>query len=216
MGFGQRPMIEFLPFIFLPALLELKEWKHRQWSLFVVIPLVFLSLFQGYQVANSIMVGGSTTSSAYWKHFLQWKRDAPSIDIPKSWQLVASKEQWIGVELNEKNEFSPAVSLRVSKKCQSLVVEVVISGEHRDPNIRLVISGDKGFYQAFYLGDYLYDDNRSMAFLVPLNGAEDNMFIAYVWNGKTASKAMVKKLEMAAYSVNKKKNRLEVTEEKRY
>ncbi len=197
MGFGQRPMIEFLPFIFLPVLLEL---KHRQWSLYVVIPFVFLSLFQGYQVANSILVGGSTTPSEYWKHFLQWKRDAPSVHIPKSWQLVTSKEQRIGVQLNEKNEFSPAISLRVSKKCQSLVVEVVISGEHRDPNIRLVISGDKGFYRAIYLGDYLYDENRLMAFLVPLNGAQDKMVTAYIWNGKTTSKATVKKLGLKAYS----------------
>lgn len=200
MGFGQRPMIEFLPFIFLPALMALKEWKHRKRWLVMVIPFVFLSLFQGYQVANSILVGGSTTSTAYWKHFLQSQRDAPSVHIPKSWQLVASKAECMSVEVNEKNEFSPAISLRVLKKCPSLVVEVAILGEHRDPNIRIVISGDQGFYQAIYLGDHLYDDNRAMAFLVPLNGAEDNMFTAYVWNGKTASKAMVKKLELKAYS----------------
>jgi len=199
MGFGQRPMIEFLPFIFLPALFYLKQWDRPQWVLVVLLPLVFLSLFQGYQVANSILVGGATTRADYWSHFLKWKRDAPAVQIPESWKLFASKKESMRVELNDKIEFSPSVTLRVSGKCSSLVVSVVVSGEHQDPNIRLVISGDKGFYQAIYLGAYLYDENRTMQFLVPIKTIEDRTFTAYVWNGKTASRAVVKLLMINAF-----------------
>ena len=51
-GFGQRPMIDFLPFIAIGVALFLNEFKRINFAYFIVLPFCILSMIQSYQITN--------------------------------------------------------------------------------------------------------------------------------------------------------------------
>jgi hypothetical protein len=192
-GFGQRPMIEFLPFIMLGFALALKAFKRLGISLLFIfaIPLCALSVFQGYQVANSILKGGETTASDYWSHFLQWKRDAPKVIIPENWQKLQSREIQNENDINAKHPYSEAIEL-TDALATHLVIHLKIGGRHGERDTRIVVSDADGeFYQTIFLGDFLYEAHRDMEFLIKLPGVISWPLKSYVWNGDQSAESRV-------------------------
>ena len=190
-GFGQRPMIEFLPFISLGFALALKAIKRLGVLLIFVtaIPLCTLSVFQGYQVANSILIGGETTSSDYWGHFLQWKRYAPKVQIPENWRKLQSKELFIEQNIDALHQYSQAIEISDSLATHVLV-KLKIGGKHGERDTRIVVSDADGkFYQTIFLGDFLYEEPQNMEFTIELPERVSWPLKSYVWNGDKSMKS---------------------------
>jgi hypothetical protein len=199
MGFGQRPLIEFLPFIALGFALAYQEMKKTVALLVISVPLCFLSIFQGYQVANSILVGGETTSTDYWSHFLQWKRDAPKVQLPKGMVKLQTKELALKQTVDGKNPYTQALEIS-DTLATHLLVTLKIGGKYGDHDTRIVISdATGGFYKTLFLGDFLYETSREMEFLVELPEAVIWPLKTYVWNGDTATESQVDRFACSLY-----------------
>jgi hypothetical protein len=191
MGFGQRPLIEFLPFIALGFAFAFQQMKNTIVLSIITVPLCFLSIFQGYQVANSILIGGETTSADYWSHFLQWKRDAPKVQLPKGMVKLQTKELALKQTVSKKNPFAQVVEIS-DTLATHLLVTLKIGGKHGDRDTRIVISdATGGFYKTLFLGDFLYETSREMQFLVDLPIALIWPIKTYVWNGATVTESQV-------------------------
>ncbi len=200
-GFGQRPMIEFIPLITLVFGAAIQRIS-RNWRVVIVslcTPFIGLSLFQGFQVHAGIIRGGATTQETYWSHFLQWYKDAPKAKIPEGCRLVYVKE--IGrSDLSAKKAYSRSLVLPV-KGVSILKMNVVMSGAHKDTNVRIVLSSkDASYYKSEFTGMYIYNFDRSMSYLFSIEKCQEDTLYAYVWNGDTNSKVYVRSIKAMAYS----------------
>ncbi len=203
-GFGQRPMIEFLPFIGIAyaVFLEAKP-KLRSFVMFLLLPFIALSFIQGYQINNSILEGGETSREDYFRKFLQVRRDAPSVDkrlnkfIGK--RYIANKVQ----QISQEGQFSSVVMSDSLAPGSYVIVRVKVSGQHKDRDLRLVVSSANGdYYKAFFLGEYLYSETRMMEFLVKINQQLKQAISAYIWNGGSSSQATVNWIEIDILNSN--------------
>jgi hypothetical protein len=197
-GFGQRPMIEYLPFIALGFAFFAQKYFKKVQLAFLVVPFSGLAMVQSYQVANSILNGGLTTKQDYWSHFLQLKTDAPSALKPSNLRVLTSEKLSKTVEIDGKHAFSTSLeTLPVSNAKQAFVV-VTIGAEHKNTDIRLVLSSKDGrFYKDQFLGDFLYETPREMRFLYDLPSCDSCVYQVYVWNGDTETKAQIEYLEFS-------------------
>lgn len=202
-GFGQRPMIEFLPFISLGIALFLQQFKKIKWTYFFIIPFSIVSLLQGFQIANSILIGGETTKDQYWSHFLQLKIDAPHVQLSVGDKWIFNEKRNLDYFVSKAHPYSYGVKLKSMKDVKKLVVKTEIGGKHHDPNIRIVVSNQDGsFYKAFFIGTYLYEEPRVMEFQMDVQNAEPQIYSCYIWNGDSDSRAFVRSIELTAYTIN--------------
>ncbi len=148
-----------------------------------------LSVFQGYQVANSILKGGETTASDYWSHFLQWKQDAPAVIIPKNWNKMQTKSLVEETLIDEKHPYSSALEIE-DTLATHLLVKTRIGGKHGDRDTRIVVSDKDGkFYQSIFIGDFLCEEPKNMEFLIALPNTISWPIKTYVWNGDKSMKS---------------------------
>jgi len=191
-GFGQRPMIEYLPFIALGFAFFAQNYFKKVHLALLVVPFSALAMIQSYQIANSILNGGLTTKKEYWSHFLQLKRDAPNAVIPKGLYVKSAVRVERLCTIDEQHAFSYSVETTNLKGTNKLRVELTIGAEYKNTDIRLVVSSkDGGFYQDRFLGDFLYESPREMSFMFDLPISDSSIYQAYVWNGDTKRKAVV-------------------------
>ncbi|MEY4604486.1 MAG: hypothetical protein RIT43_1778 [Bacteroidota bacterium] len=199
-GFGQRPMIEFLPFIVLVfgmALLKFKEGT-RMLYLSLFTPLICLSLFQGFQFHEGILKGGSTTQKVYWSHFFQWYTDAPKAVIPENYRKVF-EERSGEVKLSRDKAYSEAIALPV-KDISWIELKAVMSGTHKDTNVRIVLSSkDARYYKSEFTGMYIYSFYRPLSYMFSVENCDADTLFAYVWNGDSNSEVSLRTLEAVAY-----------------
>lgn len=196
-GFGQRPMIEYLPFIALGfAFFAQKYFKKVRLAL-LVVPFSGLAMVQSYQVANSILNGGLTTKQDYWSHFLQFKTDAPTALKPKNLRVVSSGKLSKTSEIDEKHPFSTSLETLPVSNAKQAFIEITIGAEHKNTDIRLVLSSKDGsFYKDQFLGDFLYQTPREMSFLFDIAPCDSCSYQLYVWNGDTQAKAKIERMEL--------------------
>jgi hypothetical protein len=200
-GFGQRPMIEFIPFIVLGCSLALNKIKTRYLAFLLVVPFSALSMFQSFQVANSILIGGETTASDYFNHFLQWKRDAPKVNIPIQWQLISSDKISINNSIDKNNPYSNAIELANVGRSTHVLISVRIAGNHGDRETRIVVADSSGtFYKTIFIGDFLYPDFETMEFLIDLPNDIKGPVKCYIWNGDTATATRIDWISIKCYS----------------
>lgn len=199
-GFGQRTVIEFLPYILIGLALFIKRNNIIKLFYFLLIPFCLLSIFQGYQIANSILNGGTTTKSEYWDHFLQCKRDAPLVINGNNMKLIFKKEIKINDRINNKQAYSRSLQTPMLDSVHTIVVGATIGGKHGDNAIRLILSSKDGtYYEAIYISDFLYSEPRYMEFAIEVTNNLSKEFIFYVWNGDSDSRAEIEKLTLKAY-----------------
>lgn len=199
-GFGQRPMIEFLPFLVLFVAVTLLFSRLNLVALTIILPFSFLSAFQGYQIANSIEVGGETTSKSYWNHFLQWKKDEPQVHLADSLKFV-NRSDWRGnMRLDGQHPFSSAIQLTLDSANYMLIVRAEIEGEHRDTSTRIVFSSRSGWYYSKFLGDDLYAvDFRKLSYAVPFQTKKSDTLDVYLWNGSTNQSSRITRLSIESW-----------------
>ncbi len=196
-GFGQRPMMEYLPFIALGFAFFAQKYLKKIHLALIILPFSGLAMVQSYQVANSILHGGLTTKKEYWSHFLQLKTDAPKAEIPIGYKVKSAAKIKRLCTIDEQHAFSYTVEATNLKGADKLRVELTIGAEHKNTDIRLVVSSKDGsFYQDRFLGDFLYDSPRQMSFMFDLPSKDSLIYQAYVWNGDTKREAKIEGLRL--------------------
>lgn len=199
-GFGQRPMIEFIPlivFVFGSSLVSFGQ-KARVILLSALIPLAVLSIFQGFQIHEGVMKGGRTDRSTYWSHFVQWYTDAPKATIPPEFSTMYIK-QTKGDQLSVEKPYSKAIFLPM-KDVSMIKISARIAGVHGDTNVRIVLSSKNAtYYKSEFTGMYIYNFERSLSYSFPVEDCKEDTLIAYVWNGDTGSKLSVRMMNVVAY-----------------
>ncbi len=199
-GFGQRPMIEFLPFLVLFIAVTIPFSRLNWVALTLILPFSVLSVFQGYQIANSIEVGGETTMKSYWSHFLQWKKDEPYVHLADSLKFV-NRSDWRGnIRLDGQHPFSSAIQLTLDSANYILIVRAEIEGEHRDTSTRIVFASRSGWYYSKFLGDDLYaGDFRKLSYAMPFQTKKCDTLDVYLWNGSTNQSSRLKRLSIESW-----------------
>lgn len=203
-GFGQRTVIEYLPYLIIGTALFANKYKKIGLFYSIAVPFCFLSVFQGYQITNSILNGGETTKTTYWQHFLQWKRDAPSVPLDEKYEMVFSKKMVQKQEINKSSPFSASVQTPSLDSIQKIVIGASIGGKHGDNTIRFVLASKDGkFYKDIFISSFLYSQVRYMEFAVEISDLSAREYVFYVWNGDSGSKAKIESLYLKAF---KKRN----------
>lgn len=196
-GFGQRPMIEYLPFIALGFAFFAQKYLKKVQLALLVVPFSGLAMIQSYQVANSILKGGLTTKQDYWSHFLQLRTDAPAALTPKNLRELSSNPLSKASVIDKQHAFSTAIETLPVSNAKKAFVEITIGAEHKNTDIRLVLSSKVGsFYKDQFLGDFLYETPREMSFLFDLPPCDSCIYQLYVWNGDTQAKAKIERMEL--------------------
>jgi len=199
-GFGQRPMMEYLPFIALGFAFFAQKYLKKIHLALIILPFSGLAMLQSYQVANSILNGGLTTKKEYWSHFLQLKRDAPRAEITSKDQLLTKSAVKKSVNLNEKVAYSYAVETKVVANARTAIVELTIGATNGNHDIRLVLSTKDGsFYKDHFFGDFLYETPRKMSFRFDLPTTPAASYLVYVWNGDSKATAKIEEIELRIY-----------------
>lgn len=199
-GFGQRPMIDFLPFIAIGVALFLNEFKRINFTYFVVLPFCILSLIQSYQITNSILSGGTTTKEQYWSHFLQLKRDAPSVIISPNWKLVDQKAMNSLQKIDKSHPFSQSIKTLELKSVKIVILSIEIASNDSKPDLRLVIGNqDATIYKDVYLGEFISGSATQMEFKIEIPDLKDQILTYYVWNGDSSTEAEITKMKMTCY-----------------
>ena len=200
-GFGQRPMIDFLPFIAIGAALFLNEFKRINFAYFIVVPFCILSMIQSYQITNSILSGGTTTKEQYWSHFLQLKRDAPSVVLSANWKLIDQKELNLVQKIDKSHPFSQSIKSRELKSVKIVVLTIEIASNDSKPDLRLVLSNQDGtLYKDVYLGDFISGSATQMEFKIELPDLKNQILSYYVWNGDTSTEAEITAMRLHCYN----------------
>jgi hypothetical protein len=199
-GFGQRSMIEYYPFIVIGTVYFLQKTKHVKWLYLFSLPFCFLSLFQAFQVSNSILDAEKNTSEQYWTHFLQWKRDAPKVKINPTLMLLFHEKKTTKNRIKASNTYSYSVESLPLDEVKQLILKVNIGAKHGDKNLRLIVSNKEGsFYKDFFLGDFIYSEPRILEFEVSPPEGKSQVYKCYVWNGDSNSEALIRSIELKAY-----------------
>jgi hypothetical protein len=199
-GFGQRPMIDFLPFIAIGVALFLNEFKRINFVYFIVLPFCFLSIIQSYQITNSILSGGTTTKEQYWSHFLQLKRDAPSVVVSEKWKLIDQKVLNSVQKMDKSHPFSQSIKSRQLKSVKIVVLSVEIASNTHKPDLRLVLSNKDGtVYKDVFLGDFISSSATQMEFKIELPDLKNEMLTFYVWNGDSDTEAEITRMGLKCY-----------------
>ncbi|MCE2713184.1 MAG: hypothetical protein LW688_11705 [Cryomorphaceae bacterium] len=199
-GFGQRPVIEFLPFVVLVFGVGIMSVKREIRVLFISLffPFCCLSLFQGFQIHEGIHRGGTTTKSMYLSHFFQWYTDAPKAHIPLEYIKVFEKNAG-EFQLSEKFTYSKAIKLPV-KDISLIELKAEISGKHKDTNVRIVLSSkDSKYYKSEFTGMYIYNFDRLLSYSFSVENCQSDTLLAYLWNGDSNSKVSIRSLRAIAY-----------------
>ncbi len=201
-GMGQRTMIDFYPFIIVAflSIIKYNSFKINIITL-IAIPLIGLNLLQCYQIQKSIYKGGETSSTEYWKHFLEWKTIAPSVKIKANWKLLDMKEQKGIQKTDNLNHFSKAIESDTLNVIKKIVVYLEIGAKHGDSNINLVVSDTKGeFYKSYNFGDYIYEQPRKMSICFDITNSKNKSLKTYIWNSDTDSESVIKKMTVRYYT----------------
>jgi hypothetical protein len=202
MGFGQRPMIEFLPFILIAFAFLFQGIKRKISFAFVLIPFVGLSLLQGYQFGNFIHFGGQTTFEDYTSRFFQLKVDGPRVKLGNEYRLIKKTENLIESEISETNIYSSNCVLFVSKETQQIKVSAEVLSNSDNPKFDLVLCNkDASYFQSFQLPkEHLSSDYSLFEYGIETKGEVSDTLILYVLNADKKGKGKVKNLKIELFS----------------
>lgn len=118
--------------------------------------------------------------------------------------MILNEKRTLSYFVSKTHPYSYGVKLKPLQAVKKLVVKTEIGGKHHDPNIRIVVSNQDGsFYKALFIGTYLYDEPRVMEFQVDVKNVGPQIYSCYVWNGDSESTALVRSIEIMAFTHDK-------------
>lgn len=200
-GMGQRPMIDFYPILLMAFAGFLQLTRKRVWIYAALSPLILLNLLQAHQINKYILIGGETTWLDYKKHFLVYKRPAPSTKVDAAWQLYDFHKLDQHFILDGANHFSGSIELMDISQNSAILVRAVVGGKHESNNVALVVADHSGsWYQSEYLGNYLYRKPRSFSYQFEIPETINLPVRIYIWNGDSDEKVVVEQLEVEVYN----------------
>lgn len=199
MGMGQRPMIEFYPILFWGFAEFLEKSKHTKW-VFLTLLFIPLTTIQAYQIQHYILVGGATTKESYLSHFLQLKKDPPSVQIEADWIKIEEKKLKQVAELSESNLFSATLEFNQIDSTSILIVEVVAGGKNNKTDAQLVVSDSTGalFLNKYITGD-LYQTPRKLRYRFDIETDRFSTIKTYLWNGNPSYTVKFEQITVAHY-----------------
>jgi len=202
-GMGQRVMVEYYPFIVVPAALFLNETS-RKWvipMLFVFIPL---NLFQAFQVVKSVHVGGQTTWDSYKTNFFRLKPALQKVLIPENWKLIKTESIDETEILNETHPFSASIETMVDVESVGVKILIEAKAISSIQESRVVISDVEGnYYKALFLKEMISSDVEEFEFLIDDVPQNVNKLKVYVWNGDTKEQLELNSIRMLIFQINK-------------
>lgn len=198
MGLGQRPMIDFYPILLIGIAGFLNRYKQK--IIYIAfLPFIVLNVVQAFQMKKGILTGGTTTKESYWSHFLQVKRDPPTVEIKNNWKKVFHEKKQLNEEIYEKNPFSSSIQF-LHPFSGKAVVTLTIGGKHEGNDAVLVVADDKSqVYQAHYLQAILYKKPRKISYLFEIDNVTDTPVKCYLWNINPNEKVSVVDMEITLY-----------------
>jgi hypothetical protein len=206
-GLGQRPMIDFYPFITLGFAGFLQNFQRMFQLSLLFVPLMMLNLVHAFQINKYILVGGKTTWGDYKTHFLQLKRTAPEVEIDRDWKLLSQYKTLRPAQLDGQKHYSDALEISEIVNQTSLVVRLQVKGKHESSALALVVSDTQGqYYFAQYLGNVLYSQARVLAYRFDLPQNIQAPLRVYLWNSDTDEKAQLDFMEVDVYSTRSESN----------
>jgi hypothetical protein len=197
-GMGQRSVIDYYPFLILAFGIMFVQMRKQRFVFLIATPFLILNLVQAFQFRESILIGGQTSKDDYWKHFVQIKKDVPTVEASKEWKLLRTIEHKEIQNLNEANHFTNVVLIPIDKDSSKVVMEIDVSGKHKSTNFTLVLTNSDGsYYQNFYLGDVVYRESRVLQYLfeVPNVGT----YRTYIWNGDSSDELQFSYLKVKIF-----------------
>jgi hypothetical protein len=202
MGFGQRPMIEFLPFILIAFAFLFQSIKRKISFAFIFIPFIGLSILQGYQFGNFIHFGGQTTVEDYTSRFFQLNVDGPRVKLGNKYILIKKTENLIESGLSETNIYSTNCVLFVSKKTQQIKVSAEVLSLTDNPKFDLVLCNkNASYFQSFQLPkEHLSSEFSLFEYGIETKGEIEDSLILYVLNADKKSTGKIRNLKIELFS----------------
>lgn len=202
-GFGQRTMIEYLPFITIGFALFTQKYLHPILLFLTITLFSALNLIQSYQISEGILKGGLTNRKSYWTHFLQLKKDPPIAYKTNNMLFISYFENNEKSKISEKLPYSNSVKTINNLNANYAIIELIIGAKNGNKDIRLVITNEDGsFYNTEFIGSFLYETPRKMSYKFNLPNNSKNI-IAYVWNGDTNFNAEITNITIRLYRYDK-------------
>lgn len=200
MGMGQRTMIDFYPLL-IWGLAGFLSVYFRSIALVIAftIPFAVLNMVQAHQFHRFILVGGETTASAYWQHFLQLKTNPPTVIISENWELIAREAISESIILDSQQHYSPAIELSNLPNDVFFVVTATIGGENRKSNATIVMSDANGYYASHFPSAYIYASPRAIQYLFQPEQEIAFPIKCYIWNSDTDDRVLVEELKIDVY-----------------
>ena len=200
-GMGQRAMIDFYPFLIISSVYSLQNKSNLTLYYSLASLLIFLNLFQSFQINKSIYAGGKTSRTDYFKHFLDWKTIAPTVEIDPKWKLITSTTNVKPLFTDGINHFSETITSDSLTGVNHVVIDIVIGSKNTDNNINLILTnGDGSIYESYFFADFLYEEPRKISVIFNLKSTSKTVFKSYVWNHYTESKSVITSLKMRFYN----------------
>ncbi|MFN6077171.1 MAG: hypothetical protein ACK46Y_16555 [Fluviicola sp.] len=202
MGFGQRQMIEFLPFILIAFAFLFQSIKRKISFAFIFIPFIGLSILQGYQFGNFIHFGGQTTVEDYTSRFFQLNVDGPRVKLGNKYILIKKTENLIESGLSETNIYSTNCVLFVSKKTQQIKVSAEVLSLTDNPKFDLVLCNkNASYFQSFQLPkEHLSSEFSLFEYGIETKGEIEDSLILYVLNADKKSTGKIRNLKIELFS----------------
>lgn len=212
--FGQRPMIDYYPFIaiFFAIFLN-KAFLHRRcyWFAGVLAALVVLNVWQAWQFRNGVLHGGLNTREHYTKNFFSARPTAvsmlPMLEHGVIYTSSASTDSdWIlpnctvekGWLLSVNCPYGPTWVGEIAPSANALEVKMVLIAPVPTNGMRLVldISGEEPVYLDCFM-DAFVGNNTSVAHLFEFEGVPFGRSAkVYLWNGDTDQQMQVLRMEL--------------------
>ena len=202
-GFGQRTMIEYLPFIIVGFALFSQKYLNPILLFLTILLFSVLNIIQSYQISEGIIKGGLTTEKSYWSHFLQLKKDAPIAIKTNNMHFISCFKNDAKSIISEKHPYSNSIKTKNINQANYAIIELTIGAKNGNKDIRLVVTNEDGsFYNTEFIGNYLYETPRKMSFKFHLKSNSSNI-ITYVWNGDTKVNAEISTIAISLYRYKK-------------
>ena len=133
-------------------------------------------------------------------HFLQLKRDAPSVVVSADWKLIDQKALNSVQKIDNGHPFSQSIKSSKLKSVKIAVLTIEIGSNTRKPDLRLVLNNQDGtLYKDVYLGDFISSSATQMEFKIELPDLKNQILCYYVWNGDSSTEAVITRMGLKCY-----------------
>ena len=206
-SFGQRPMVDFyfiIGFLLAVIIENLQNKRVFQVSLsLVIVPLLFLNLFQSYQHHHGFFQWSKPNAEIYWDNFLRFRKQA-KVYVEDSWELIYSEEGIIEtISTNVNKPFSESVIISnldmLNSEFAIVTFNVLATSSLSSTDLVVEYKGDQSSYRNYNFNEFCIESKT-----VPIQikydvHASNDSLVLYFWNKDSGEKMDVDFLKVDFY-----------------